>query len=171
MSESALAVLMERLHEGLQPPANLSERDEAVRVRMERCLRGRWHDVRVGIYGSAGSGLRVGASSDVDMCAYFPRHHQAGERVHALLRAAEAALLRAEAAEPAAVAELAKLGRPHRGSNPRPTSRAEQSALRGLSAPHMLEPPRACVQTPRRRRCVSCGTTCASAAPSGSDCR
>ena len=73
VSESALAVLIERLHEGLQPPANLSERDEAVRVRMERCLRGRWPDVSVGIYGSAGSGLRVGASSDVDLCAFFPK--------------------------------------------------------------------------------------------------
>ena len=143
MSESALAVLMERLHEGLQPPANLSERDEAVRVRMERCLRGRWHDVRVGIYGSAGSGLRVGASSDVDMCAFFPRHHQAGERVHALLRAAEAALLRAEAAEPAAVAELAKLGRPRLQPQAHEQSRAERLE-RPVCSAHARAPARVC---------------------------
>merc|ERR1719424_49785 len=76
---------------------------------MERCLRGRWPDVSVGIYGSAGSGLRVGASSDVDMCAFFPQHYRWGEKVHALLRGAEAALLEVEAAEPEVVAQLAQL--------------------------------------------------------------
>jgi len=81
---------------------------------MERCLRGRWHDVSVSIYGSAGSGLRVGASSDVDMCAFFPQHHRWGEKVHALLRGAEAALLEVEAVEPEVVAQLAQLDKAER---------------------------------------------------------
>ena len=68
-----LPALLQRLYDGLVPPVDLTSRDEAVRVRLERCLRGRWPDVSVGIYGSAGSGLRVGASSDVDLCAFFPQ--------------------------------------------------------------------------------------------------
>ena len=104
-----LPALLQRLYEGLVPPVDLSSRDEAVRARMERCLRGRWPDVSVGIYGSAGSGLRVGASSDVDMCAFFPQHYRWGEKVHALLRGAEAALLEVEAAEPEVAAQLAQL--------------------------------------------------------------
>lgn len=109
-----LPALLQRLYEGLVPPVDLSSRDEAVRARMERCLRGRWHDVSVSIYGSAGSGLRVGASSDVDMCAFFPQHHRWGEKVHALLRGAEAALLEVEAVEPEVVAQLAQLDKAER---------------------------------------------------------
>eukprot|EP00966_Prymnesium_polylepis_P231045 5346542-Prymnesium_polylepis.1 len=47
--------------------AELTARDERVRARLEATLRSRFPTVRVRIFGSSASGLRVGHSSDVDL--------------------------------------------------------------------------------------------------------
>ena len=52
----------------------LSTRDERVRARLEACLRHRWITARVRIFGSSASGLRIGHSSDVDLCVTLPPH-------------------------------------------------------------------------------------------------
>ena len=52
--------------------AELSARDERARARLEASLRGRYPTVRVLIFGSSASGLRVGNSSDVDLSVTLP---------------------------------------------------------------------------------------------------
>ena len=110
-----LESLVHRLYTSLVPPKEVERRDEQVRQRLEATLRRRWRDVSVSIYGSAASGLRVGASSDVDLCATFPKLHAEGERLHSWLRSAEAALVAAEAATPEATALMAQVAAASKG--------------------------------------------------------
>ena len=64
-SASTLPGLVDLLCAHLLPPPELAQRDEWVRRRLEGALHRRWPDASVAIYGSAGSGLRVGASLTV----------------------------------------------------------------------------------------------------------
>jgi len=97
-----------RLALRLQPPAELDGRDELVRQRMERAMKTRWRNARVAIFGSAGTGLRVGAGSDVDLCVILP-DEQRGERARARLAAADAELAAAAMAHPEAARQSSLL--------------------------------------------------------------
>jgi len=63
---------LHRLVATLIPPPEVEERDEGVRHRMEQTIQTKWRDARVAIFGSAGSGLRVGNASDVRSSAHDP---------------------------------------------------------------------------------------------------
>jgi len=97
-----------RLALRLQPPAELDGRDELVRQRMERAMKTRWRNARVAIFGSAGTGLRVGAGSDVDLCIILP-DEQRGERARARLAAADVELAAAAMAHPEAARQSSLL--------------------------------------------------------------
>lgn len=75
----------------IEPPTELIRRDELERSRLESLLRqrGRWRDVRVVLFGSAGSGLRVGHTSDVDLCILLPQHQSELYAARQCLRRAE----------------------------------------------------------------------------------
>lgn len=95
----------------LLPPQQLQMRDEAIRQRLEAAVRCRdgWGDARVAIYGSAGSTLRVGTSSDVDLCVQLGGQHAAQcEHVQQVARVAAEQLAAAEAQYPDAVRSLAE---------------------------------------------------------------
>jgi hypothetical protein len=61
----ALDAALEQLVQSLTPPPEIEARDEGIRQRMEQTMKTRWSNARVAIYGSAGSGFRVGNDSDV----------------------------------------------------------------------------------------------------------
>ena len=102
-----------------EAPLELMQRDEYERMRLESTLRsrGQFHTCRVVIFGSAGSGLRVGNKSDVDMCVLLPPHvGSSGARVREWLRQAEAMLRTVEAAYPEAARLLDGVEAAQRGS-------------------------------------------------------
>ena len=70
----ALDAALHALAQALIPPPELETRDEQVRQRVEWVMQSRWRDARVAIFGSANSGLRVGLSSDVDLCVIIPSY-------------------------------------------------------------------------------------------------
>ena len=102
----------------LEAPGHIAHRDELERQRLESILRqrGKWRDVRVAIFGSAGSGLRVGEKSDVDLCIMLPRYADELNAARNKLRAAEDHLAAVEAAHPEAARLMGELGQAQRAS-------------------------------------------------------
>ncbi len=93
----------------VMPPPELSRHDESTRARLEASLRSRWRHVRVYVYGSAGSGLRVGSASDLDLAVEIGGSHaEAVFTARAKLRQAEGVVCGIEAAHPDAARLLAE---------------------------------------------------------------
>ena len=87
----------------------LAARDEAVRARLEYVLARRWRGAKVRIFGSSASGLRVGHSSDLDLCVILEPHAHESEEARVECCNSVAALETVEAAEPEATGQQKQL--------------------------------------------------------------